>query len=321
VKNNYKLKKVIGLVALYTLLVLGAIVTLLPFYWMLITSFMTRSQAISATPTWFVNIFDGNFENYKKAFFLSPEGKPMLQFINFLETSEFIEKITFLTRDENGNTYATFGTFFFNSFFTTIINTIATIFTTILAAFAFSKIEFKGKNRLFGLLLATMMVPGEMLLITNLVTIYQLNWVDTYKALIVPFTASVFYIYLLRQVFMQIPDSLYRAARVDGCGDWKFLWKVLVPMSKNTLVTVAILNAIASWNAYLWPLLVTSQPRMYVLSVGLVKFSETISTMNQPPDNQILMAGSTLVILPMIIIYVLLRKQIISGVTRSGTKG
>lgn len=317
-------RSIISTTLVYILVIFGAIITLLPFYWMFITSFMTYEQAISAEPIWFLPISKWQWGNYKQAFYLSPlkDLTPLSNFQIIDELTQFRMKLTFINEFE-GWGYATFGTFFFNTVFTTIINTVLTILTTILAAFAFSKIPFKGRNRLFSIMLATMMVPGEMLLITNLITIYKYELVDTYFALIVPFTASVFYIYLLRQFFMQIPNSLYQAARVDGCSDWKYLWRVMVPMSKNTLITVAVLNAIGSWNAYLWPLMVTNSPHMYVLSVGLMKFSNYLVDFSpgQTPMQNIIMAGSTIVVLPMLILYILLRKQIISGVTRSGTKG
>ena len=170
-------------------------------------------------------------------------------------------------------------------------------------------------------MIATMMVPGEMILITNIVTIYQLGWTDTFEGIIVPFIALVFYTFLLVQLFKQIPESLYRAARVDGCSDWKFLWRVLVPMSKNTLITIAILDSIGSWNAYLWPYMVNRAPRMYVLSVALYEFTSALTGVTQNPAPQILMAAAAITIAPMILVYLLLRKQIIAGVTRGGTKG
>lgn len=317
-------KSIIRNTIVYIFIIFGAILTLLPFYWMFLTSFMTYEQATSANPIWFLPISEWQWSNYKQAFFLSPSQtlEPLSQFKYLDKSNPIWSTITFINKRGLWS-YATFGTFIFNTVLTSIINTILTLLTTILAAFAFSKIPFKGRDRLFSIMLSTMMVPGEMLLITNLITIYRYNLTNTYTALILPFTASVFYIYLLRQFFMQIPDSLYQAARVDGCSDWKYLWKVMVPMSKNTLITVAVLNTISSWNAYLWPMLVTSNSNMYVLSVGLMKFSNALNdfTPGQTPMQNIIMAGSTIVVLPMLILYILLRKQIISGVARSGTKG
>jgi len=283
---------------------------------------MTYSQSISPNPVWFVPIWDWQWENYQNAFYLRGidtvnGGYAVIDaFENmFSDFSKFWGKLTLISYKEDGTSYATFGTFFFNSVFTTVINTIATLFTTILAAFAFAKIQFKGKNRLFALLLSTMMVPGEMLLITNLITINQLGWMDNYLALIVPFTASIFYIYLLRQFFLQVPDSLYKAARVDGCGDWKFLWKVMVPMSTNTLVTIAILNAIASWNAYLWPLIILQTDKQKTVTLMISSMSSAYF-----PEYGVIMTAIVIATLPIIIVFFGFQKYFVQGMLGSSLK-
>ena len=161
-----------------------------------------------------------------------------------------------------------------------------------------------------------MMVPGEMLVITNFLTISSLKWLDTLQALVLPYMANVFNIYLLRQFFMQVPDALYYAAKVDGCGDFKYLIKIMIPLNKNALTTIAILNIISCWNAYMWPLLVTNKPQNRVLSLGLTTFTSEAGS-----DYQLIMAASCVLVVPIVIFYLILRKQIISGVSRSGIKG
>jgi multiple sugar transport system permease protein len=211
---------------------------------------------------------------------------------------------------------APLATYFFNTVIVTVISTALTLIVTILAAFGFSRLRFPGRDIIFALLLATLMIPGEMLIITNFVTVARLGWMDTRTALIVPWIASVFYIYLLRQFFLQIPDTLYYAAKVDACSDWRYLWKVMVPNNRQAISTVAILNTIGCWNAFLWPLMVTNSESKRVLSIGLTQFQTEAGT-----SYELLMAASALLVMPMVILYLLLHKQIIQGVSRSGIKG
>ena len=199
---------------------------------------------------------------------------------------------------------APFGRYFLNTLVVTICSTLASLCTTILASYGFARIEFKGKNLIFSLFLATMMVPGEMLVITNFLTISSLKWLDTLQALVLPYMANVFNIYLLRQFFMQVPDALYYAAKVDGCGDFKYLIKIMIPLNKNALTTIAILNIISCWNAYMWPLLVTNKPQNRVLSLGLTTFTSEAGS-----DYQLIMAASCVLVVPIVIFYLILRKQ------------
>ena len=194
-------------------------------------------------------------------------------------------------------------------FFTSLI-------TTILAAYAFAQLEFRGKNLLFLLLVATMMVPGEILTIPNFVTLARLGWINTYKAMVAPWATSVFSIFLLRQQFASIPQSYYKAARMDGCSDLRYLFTVMVPMSRPTVVSIALLKIINSWNSYLWPLISTNSREMRTLPVGLAYFSTEAGT-----DYNTLMAFSLMIIAPTIIVYLLTQKYIIQGVSKTGLKG
>lgn len=265
--------------ATYLILIAGAVFILLPFVWMLLTSIKPGNEVLLMPPKWFPSKIQ--WENYVKAFSSVP-----------------------------------FATYFRNSVIVTVCITVCELITTILAAFAFAQLTFKGKNLLFMVLVATMMVPGEILVIPNFVTLAKLGWINSYKALVAPWAASVFSIFLLRQQFASIPDSYYKAARMDGCRDLRYLFTVMVPMSRPTLVSVALLKIINSWNSYLWPLIATNERGMRTLPLGLAYFSTEAGT-----QYNILMAFSLLIISPTLIVYLLTQKYIIQGVSKNGLKG
>nr|WP_318540041.1 carbohydrate ABC transporter permease [Terribacillus saccharophilus] len=264
---------------IYVLLSLGAILMLLPFVWMISTSLKAPNEVMAMPPVWIPSEW---------------------QFGNYSEASES----------------APFGTYFFNSIIVTVLTTIGELLTTILAAYAFSRINFYGKGIVFAVLLGTMMVPGEMLLIPNFVTVSNLGWIDSYEGLIVPWIASIFSIFLLRQYFFSVPQELSYAAKVDGCSDFKFLWYIMVPLAKPALITIALLKIIGSWNAFLWPLIVTNSQELRTLPVGLSAFTTEAGI-----KYELLMAASTMVILPMLLLFFVMQKYVISGVARSGLKG
>ncbi|MBQ0071092.1 MAG: carbohydrate ABC transporter permease, partial [Spirochaetales bacterium] len=213
---------------------------------------------------------------------------------------------------------ASLGRLFMNTLYVGIVSTILSLIITIISAFAFARLEFKGKNALFAALLATMMIPGELFTITNYSTVTKFGWINTYTVLIVPFLVSVFYIYLLRQNFMQIPDELYLAAKVDGTSDIKYLCKVMIPLSLPTLISITILKMMGAWNSYIWPRLVANDEAHRMVTNGLRNaFTETTGDVNYP----IQMAAVALVSLPLFLVFVFLRKYIMKGVSRSGIKG
>jgi len=265
-------------VLLYVLMFAGCAVMLLPFFWMVTTSFKTDLEAMRMPPQWIPRTW--LWENYPVALARAP-----------------------------------FGRYFFNSFFVSILSTIGEVFTTILAAYAFAKMRFFGKNFLFALLLGTMMIPGEMLLIPNYVTLVRLNWFDHYEGLIIPWLASVFGIFLLRQFFRSLPDELWDSARIDGCRRFRYLWTIMVPLSKPAILTVALLKFLGSWNAYQWVLLMTNAQSMRTVPVGLTMFSSDIGT-----EYQLLMAASVVAIVPILILFFFTQKQFIQGVARTGIK-
>lgn len=263
----------------YILLIIGSVSMLLPFFWMISTSLKTPAEAVAQPPVWIPAV--PQFSNYARALQVAP-----------------------------------FGRYFLNSVFVTTLSTAGELVFTILAAFAFSKMNFYGKNVLFTILIATMMVPFELLMIPNYLTLSRFNLINTYAAMIIPFLASVFSVFMLKQNFEAIPNELYYAAKVDGCSDFKFLWQVMVPLSKSAVVAVTILKIIGSWNAFLWPLIVTNETHLRPLPVGLQAFTTEAGTYFE-----LLMAAATIVVLPMIIVYLFLQKYIIMGVSNTGVKG
>ena len=282
-KTSLRQKIVFALVQvfLYVFLLLMAVIVLFPFYWMIISSLKSLSEYRESVPTFFPRKV--MFSNYAQAF-----------------------------------TSANLGRLFMNTLYVGVVSTILSLVITILSAFAFARLEFKGKNALFAALLATMMIPGELFTITNYSTVTKLGWINTYTVLIVPFLVSVFYIYLLRQNFMQIPDELYLAAKVDGTSDLKYLCKVMIPLSLPTLISITILKMMGAWNSYIWPRLVANDEAHRMITNGLRNaFTETTGDVNYPVQ----MAAVALVSFPLFLGFVFLRKYIMKGVSRSGIKG
>lgn len=273
------MKKVVSKSLIYILLIIGALFILVPFIWMISTSLKPSNEVLIIPPKFIPSKI--MWENYKTAWEAAP-----------------------------------FKTYFKNSIIVTVSVTIGELITTILAAFAFSKIKFKGRDLIFTLLIATMMVPGEVLTIPNFVTLSKLGWIDSYKALIIPWCASVYAIYLLKQHFMSIPDELYNAAKIDGCTDFKFLWTIMVPLARPAIMTLIILKVISSWNSFFWPLIVTNSQDMRTLPLALSAFTNEFGT-----DYNVLMAATNIIVFPVMIFYIILQKHIISGVSKQGIKG
>lgn len=278
---NQKIIKAVVKIFLYAFLIIMALIILFPFYWMINSSLKTLDEYRMSVPTfWPRNVM---FSNYSEAF-----------------------------------KTANLGRLFINTVIVGVISTILSLVITVLSAFAFARLEFKGKDLLFAGLLATMMIPGELFTITNYGTVTTLGWINTYTVLIVPFLVSVFYIFLLRQNFMQIPNELYLAAKVDGTSDLKYLWKVMIPLSLPTLISITILKMMGAWNSYIWPRLVANDEAHRLITNGLRNaFTETTGDVNYPEQ----MAAVALVSAPLFLVFIFLRKYIMKGVSRSGIKG
>ena len=270
-------------VIIYAFLFLMALIIIFPFYWMIISSMKTVEEYRLAIPTLFPEYLD--WRNYIQVF----TNKDLL-----------------------------LGQLFANTVYVGIVSTILSLIITVLSAFAFARLEFKGKNALFAFLLATMMIPGELFTITNYQTVFYFGWMKTFTVLIVPFLVSVFYIYLLRQNFLQIPNELYLAAKVDGTSDIKYLWRVMIPLSLPNLLSITILKMMGAWNSYMWPRLVANDAAHRLITNGL-RTAFTDSSGNT--DIPVQMAAVALVSLPLFLVFVFLRKYIMKGVSRSGIKG
>ncbi|MGC9530143.1 MAG: carbohydrate ABC transporter permease [Candidatus Bipolaricaulaceae bacterium] len=251
---------------------------LLPFFWMVTTSVKTLVEALRIPPIWIPS--DLHWDNYVRAWNAAP-----------------------------------FARYFFNSFFIAVMCSAGEVFTSVLAAYAFAKMDFFGKRFLFGALLATMMIPGHMLLVPNFVTITRLGWHDTYQALIIPWIVGVFSIFLLRQFFKTVPDELWDSARIDGCSRFRYIWKVMVPLSKPAITTVALFSFVGSWNAFLWVLIMTDSAHMRTIPVGLRFFQMEMGT-----EYPLLMAASTMAIVPILLLFLAAQRQFIQGIARTGLK-
>lgn len=270
-------------VVVYIFLSIGAFVSLVPFVWMIATSLKSLGEALTSRffPT------ELHFENYAIAW----------------------ER-------------ALFSRYFTNSVVITLITLVGSLLFSIFAAYAFARIEFPGRNAIFGLLLSTMMIPAMVTIIPNFLTVTWLGrigpieWINNWPSLTIPFMGSVFNVFMLRQFFAQVPDELYDATRIDGGGHFRFLWQIVLPLSKAPIMVITVLSFIGSWNALAWPILVTSTPEWRPISVGLMNF---VSEAGQ--EFHLTMAGAFITIIPILVIYFFTQKQFTESIARSGLKG
>ncbi|MBC8448660.1 MAG: carbohydrate ABC transporter permease [Chloroflexi bacterium] len=277
-----------GQLFIYVFLIAGAVIALFPFVWMVLTSLKTQTEVA------------------RGAFW--PE---QFRWYNYLEAWSEAEWGPYF--DHSGRWIPGY---FLNTLFIAFCTVTGNLITNVLAAYAFARIRFPGKNVIFFAFLATMMIPGEVTIIPNFLLVSRLGWVNNYLGLIVPWTASVFYIFLLRQFFMGIPDELHDAALMDGCGHLRFLIQIVLPLSKAAMVTVILLSFISSWNAFLWPLIVARDVALYPIQVGLRSF---ITEMGN--EVQLMMAAATFVIAPILVLYFFAQKQFTEGIATTGLKG
>ncbi|MBR5460097.1 MAG: carbohydrate ABC transporter permease [Clostridia bacterium] len=282
IEKNALVKRRIQKTFVYILLAVWAIAVLFPFYWMVITS-LKEYGAYNSEWTPVLYVLSPTLENYKTAFTSVP-----------------------------------LADYFVNTIIFTLGTTAIMLVVTVLAAFAFSRLEFKGKNLVFTLFLSLMMIPSELVVITNYVTVTSLDMRNSFAGLILPSVASVFYIYLLKENFSQIPDELYYAAKVDGTSDLRYLTRVMVPICKPTVVTVTVLKVIECWNSYVWPRLVTDEQAYFLVSNGIQEIRENGFGRDNIPA---MMAAVVAISVPLIILFLCFRRKIMEGVSRGGTKG
>ncbi len=269
-------------ILIYLLLGIWAVIVLFPFYWMILTSVKTYSSYNSEyVPAFFT--LSPTLENYVTAFTSVPLAR-----------------------------------YFVNTIIFTLVTTAIMMVVVVLSAFAFARLDFKGKNVLFSLFLSLMMIPNELVIITNYVTITNLNMRNTFAGLILPSVTSVFYIYLLKENFEQIPDNLYKAAKVDGTSDMRYLLKVMLPISRPTLVTITILKVIECWNSYVWPRLITDDQNYFLVSNGIQEIRENGFGRENVPA---MMAAVVVISVPLVVLFLIFRHKIMAGVARGGTKG
>ncbi len=281
-KMNLNAGRALGKGITYFLLSVWGLLVLFPFYWMLLSSFKSYgSYNTEYIPKFYAS--DPTLQNYRDAFTAVPLAK-----------------------------------YFGNTLLFTAATTALMLAVIVLAAFAFSRLEFKGKNAVFALFLSLMMIPNELVIITNFVTITDWNMRNTFWGLILPSVTSVFYIYLLKENFEQIPDELYKAAKVDGTSDFKYLVKVMLPICRPTVITVTILKVIECWNSYVWPRLITDNQAYFLVSNGIQEIRENGFGRENIPA---MMAAVVVISLPLIVLFLIFRKKIMSGVMRGGTKG
>lgn len=290
IKRADRIGNIITTTIVYILLIALALIVIFPFYWMIITSLKSNSEVEQINQTFFPSIV--MWSNYVYVF-------DSFDFLKYMK----------------------------NTIVVAIFSTAGTLITTIFAAFAFARLKFKGREPLFLVFLMTMMIPGEMMVISNYITVAAFGWIGTgqtltkaYLAMIVPFLVSVFHIYLLRQNFKQIPNELYLAAKVDGKSDWKFLWRVMVPLAAPTLISITILKFMGTWNSYVWPNLVTNSDDFRLISNGLRGSSFTDADIGKTSYGY-QMAATVLVTVPLFLLFVFFRKYIMRGVGRAGIKG
>lgn len=281
-EKTAKRKRTAFNIFIYIMLALWAVMVLFPFYWMILTSFKSYSSY--------------NSEYIPKFFTLSPT------------IQNYIDAFTAVPLAK----------YFLNTLIFTVITTAIMLVVTILAAYAFARMNFPGKNLLFSMFLALMMIPSELVVITNFTTITNLDMRNTFAGLILPSVTSVFYIYLLKENFAQVPDELYYAAKVDGTSDFKYLCRIMIPICRPTVITVTILKVIECWNSYVWPRLITDDPNYYLVSNGIQEIRENGFGRENIPA---MMAAVVVISVPLIILFLIFRNKIMEGVSRGGTKG
>ena len=290
IKRAEKVSHILMTIVTYVFIIALALVVVFPFYWMIITALKQNDEIRAAQQTFFPTI---------------------VMWSNFTHVFQVFDFFKYMK----------------NTIVVAIFSTLGTLITTILAAFAFARLKFQGRDSVFAIFLMTMMIPGEMMVITNFITVASFGWVgekqtlmDAYLAMIVPFWTSVFYIYLLRQNFKQIPNELYLAAKVDGKSDWSFLWKVMVPLAAPTLISITILKFMGTWNSYVWPNLVTNQSDYRLISNGL-RSSSFVDIDAGITEYGYQMAATVAVTVPLFLLFIFFRKYIMKGVGRAGIKG
>jgi ABC-type glycerol-3-phosphate transport system permease component len=322
----YRTRRAFGRAGVYIALWAGIVIMIVPFFWMISTSLKSPIEILEFPPTWiptghFVGAAAGGWE---EVYIVSSDPTAGLLTVRPVEggaerevaASEVRNRVRFrLSNYVDAWNQAPFARYYFNTILVTLFVVAGVLVTSSLAAYAFARMRFWGRDNIFVLFLSMMMVPQPVYIVPSYIVLVKLGWIDTYQALIVPWLAHIFSVFLLRQHFKTIPNDLYDAAIIDGCSRFAFLWRVMLPLSKAVLVAVVIFTIVGTWNSFLWPLVMTNTPEVRPLQVGLARFSQ-----EQGTSHELMMAAATFSIAPLIVAYFFAQKQIIQSLATSGMK-
>ena len=326
VNAGHRSRKALGRFGVYAGLWVGIIVMIVPFFWMLSTSLKSPLEILEFPPTW---IPTGHFAEtdggeWAEVYVVSRDDIALTTTVRPIEggpemvfpTSQVVDRVRLrFSNYVDAWNQAPFARYYFNTIFVTIFVVAGVLVTSSLAAYAFARMKFWGRDNIFVVFLSMMMVPQPVYIVPSYIVLVKLGWIDTYQALIIPWLAHIFSIFLLRQHFKTIPNDLYDAAIIDGCSRFAFLWRIMLPLSKAVLVAVVIFTIVGTWNSFLWPLVMTNTPEVRPLQVGLARFSQ-----EQGTSHELMMAAAAFSIAPLIVAYFFAQKQIIQSLATSGMK-
>jgi multiple sugar transport system permease protein len=324
---TYRARRAFGRAGLYVAVWVGIVIMIIPFFWMVSTSLKSPIEILEFPPTWvptghFVRGAEGGWE---EVYIVSTDPAAGVATVvpvdggteRVVRESEITDRVRLRLKNYVEAWHqAPFARYYFNTILITLFVVAGVLITSSLAAYAFARMRFRGRDSVFMIFLSMMMVPQPVYIVPSYIVLVRLGWIDTYQALIVPWLAHIFSIFLLRQHFKTIPDDLYDAAIIDGCSRFAFLWRVMLPLSKAVLVAVVIFTIVGTWNSFLWPLVMTNTPEVRPLQVGLARFSQ-----EQGTNHELMMAAATFSIAPLIVAYFFAQKQIIQSLATSGMKG
>ena len=326
INAGYRARRTLGRAGVYAALWVGIVIMIVPFFWMLSTSLKSPIEILQFPPTW---IPTGHFAQSEEGgsievYVISEDRAAGTAIVRPVDggsqqtvlSSEVIDRVRFrFSNYVDAWNQAPFARYYFNTILVTLFVVAGVLVTSSLAAYAFARMKFWGRDNIFVIFLSMMMVPQPVYIVPSYIVLVKLGWIDTYQALIIPWLAHIFSIFLLRQHFKTIPNDLYDAAIIDGCSRFAFLWRVMLPLSKAVLVAVVIFTIVGTWNSFLWPLVMTNTPEVRPLQVGLARFSQ-----EQGTSHELMMAAAAFSIAPLIIAYFFAQKQIIQSLATSGMK-
>lgn len=323
----YRARRTAGRVAVYAALWIGVVVMVMPFVWMITTSLKSPIEILSFPPTWvptgqFVRAESGEWQEVYVASRDRAAGTTAVRPVaggaeRTVPSAEVHNRLRLrFSNYAAAWSQAPFARYYLNTVFVVLCTLVGQLLTSALAAYAFARMKFPGRDTVFMVFLSMMMVPEPVYIVPSYIILARLGWIDTYQAMIVPWLAYIFSIFLLRQHFKTIPNDLYDAAIIDGCSRFAFLWRIVLPLSKAILAAVTIFTVVSTWNSFLWPLVMTNTPSVRPLQVGLARFAQ-----EQGTNHELMMAAAVFSIAPLVVAYFMAQKQIIQSLATSGIKG